>query len=291
MFLSHWAVSVFSDAEACSSPAWWSTGQLLRSPLALAVGFIIASCQAAIGFLDVALALHLHQIKVGLPYSHFPTQLCASSVVSLQPGLSSVYVGLIFLIPAGIVVFLAPAYGILADKYKVGLSCVPHHECLWNPMYVHRYWLDLPYYLEVLWLSLVSWGWDPHHCCPSSPSEYSSLDSYPYLAVCHSFFLHRGKLWVVMVSLAVAGVGWGATVLTYEQLVIAARNQCMPDDLHTRGIVSGLNNSFNSLGWALKHFLCLTPVLHILPIAGRFLDPWSVESWLTTLVSTGQPLW
>ena len=60
--------------------------------------------------------------------------------------------------------------------------------------------------------------------------------------------VYRGSLWLVLTSLSVASVGWGAMILTYQEFVTAAKKAGFPEGMHTQGLVSGINNSFNSLG-------------------------------------------
>jgi hypothetical protein len=46
--------------------AWWHAGRVLCTPLVLIVGSLVAASQSAIGFIDVALAVHIQDISVGV---------------------------------------------------------------------------------------------------------------------------------------------------------------------------------------------------------------------------------
>ncbi|ELU08336.1 hypothetical protein CAPTEDRAFT_213236 [Capitella teleta] len=165
---------------------WWHAGRVLCSPLVIIIGSLVAVSQAAIGFIDVALALHIQDIR---------------------PGLSLVYIGLIFLVPGAIVVFTAPLYGWLADRYK-GFA--------------------RPAILLGGALGVIG---------------FLGLGPSPLLS-----FLPSGKLWILIVSVAIAGLGWGSIILTYEQFVIAARDRGIPPNMQTQGVIAGINGSFSSLG-------------------------------------------
>ncbi len=59
-------------------------------------------------------------------------------------------------------------------------------------------------------------------------------------------FSHR--LWLVIVGLVIVGFGWSSLVACYKEMETAARSEGYPDTMETRGLLSGIYNSFNFFG-------------------------------------------
>ncbi|CAD5124688.1 DgyrCDS12952 [Dimorphilus gyrociliatus] len=62
------------------------------------------------------------------------------------------------------------------------------------------------------------------------------------------FFFIRCKLWLVGVSFAIAGIGWGSIITTYKEFVDVAKSKDYPEGIETDGIISGLYNAYNNFG-------------------------------------------